>query len=141
MKTVEKKIKDDLRQASRKSREDMDALKQQVRSEAKEFKKSAGEALEAHDVEREIRHERILPAVLTTPTRKNSTSNAVPTAFNAPLIDTITFQIVPPLKAWGDCVRSVQISASFSFHILRAKSRLSMIQLPLSNCQFTSFGG
>ena len=46
-------------QASRKSREDMDALKQQVRSEAKEFKKSAGEALEAHDVEREIRHERI----------------------------------------------------------------------------------
>ena len=55
--------------------------------------------------------------------------------------DTITFQIVPPLKAWGDCVRSVQISASFSFHILRAKSRLSMIQLPLSNCQFTSFGG
>jgi cytidylate kinase len=37
----------------------MDALKQQVRSEAKEFKKSAGEALEAHDVEREIRHERI----------------------------------------------------------------------------------
>ena len=59
MKTVEKKIKDDLRQASRKSREDMDALKQHVRSEAKEFKKSAGEALEAHDVEREIRHERI----------------------------------------------------------------------------------
>jgi hypothetical protein len=53
------KIKDDLRQASRKSREDMDALKQQVRSEAKGFKKSAGEALEAHDMEREIRHERI----------------------------------------------------------------------------------
>jgi len=40
----------------------MDALKQQVRSEAKEFKKSAGEALEAHDVEREIRHERIREA-------------------------------------------------------------------------------
>ena len=56
MKKVEKEIKDELRQASRKSREDMDALKQQVRSEAKEFKKSAGEALEAHDVEREIRH-------------------------------------------------------------------------------------
>ena len=37
----------------------MDALRQQVRSEAKEFKKSAGEAHEAHDVEREIRHERI----------------------------------------------------------------------------------
>ena len=55
MKKVEKEIKDELRQASRKSREDMDALKQQVRSEAKEFKKSAGEALEAHDVEREIR--------------------------------------------------------------------------------------
>ena len=53
MKKVEKEIKDELRQASRKSREDMDALKQQVRSEAKEFKKSAGEALEAHDVERE----------------------------------------------------------------------------------------
>ena len=58
MKKVEKEIKDELRQASRKSREE-DALKQQVRSEAKEFKKSAGEALEAHDVEREIRHERI----------------------------------------------------------------------------------
>ncbi len=50
MKKVEKEIKDELRQASRKSRD---------RSEAKEFKKSAGEALEAHDVEREIRHERI----------------------------------------------------------------------------------
>ena len=58
MKKVEKEIKDELKQASRKSREDMDALKQQVRSEAKEFKKSAGEALEAHDVEREIRHGR-----------------------------------------------------------------------------------
>ena len=30
MKKVEKEIKDELRQASRKSREDMDALKQQV---------------------------------------------------------------------------------------------------------------
>ena len=57
MKKVEKEIKDELKQASRKSREDMDALKQQVRSEAKEFKKTAGEAFEAHDVEREIRHE------------------------------------------------------------------------------------
>ena len=59
LKKVKKEIKDELRQASSKSRKDMDALKQQVRSEAKEFKKSAGEALEARDVEREIRHERI----------------------------------------------------------------------------------
>ena len=59
LKKVEKEIKKELKQASRKSLEEMDALKQQVRSEAKEFKKSAGEALEAHDVEREIRHERI----------------------------------------------------------------------------------
>ena len=59
IKKVEKEIKEELKQTSLKSREDMDALKQQVRSEAKEFKKSAGEALEAHDVEREIRHERI----------------------------------------------------------------------------------
>ena len=62
MKKVEKEIKDELKQASRKSREDMDALKQQVRSEAKEFKKTAGEAFEAHDVEREIRHERMVSA-------------------------------------------------------------------------------
>lgn len=59
IKKVEKEIKDELRQASLKSREEMDTLKQQVRDEAKEFKKSAGDALEAHDVEREIRRERI----------------------------------------------------------------------------------
>ena len=59
IKKVEKEIKEELKQTSLKSRKDMDALRQQVRREAKEFKKSAGEALEAHDVEREIRHERI----------------------------------------------------------------------------------
>ena len=51
LKKVEKEIKKELKQTSRKSRKDMDALRQQVRSEAKEFKKSAGEALEAHDVD------------------------------------------------------------------------------------------
>ena len=37
----------------------MDALRQQVRSEAREFKKAAGDVLDTYDVEREIRHERI----------------------------------------------------------------------------------
>ena len=59
MKKIEKEIREELKQTSRKSREDMDALRKQVCSEAKEFKKSADDALEAHDVEREIRHERI----------------------------------------------------------------------------------
>ena len=59
IKKVEKEIKEELKQTSLKSRKDMDALRQQVRSEAKEFKKTAGEAFEAYDVEREIRHERI----------------------------------------------------------------------------------
>ena len=55
LKKVEKEIKKELKQASRKSLEEMDALKQQVRSEAKEFKKAAGEAFEAHDVEAEAK--------------------------------------------------------------------------------------
>ena len=59
MKKVEKEIKEELRQTSRKSRAEMDALKKQVCLETKSFKKSAGDALDAHDVEREIRHERI----------------------------------------------------------------------------------
>jgi len=59
MKKIEKEIKAELRQASRKSREEAEALKQRVSSEAVELKKSVGEALEVHDVEREIRHDRI----------------------------------------------------------------------------------
>jgi len=38
IKKVEKEIKEELKQTSLKSRKDMDALRQQVRSEAKEFK-------------------------------------------------------------------------------------------------------
>ena len=59
IKKVEKEIKEELKQTSRKSRKDMDALRQQVRSKAREFKKAAGDVLDTYDVEREIRHERI----------------------------------------------------------------------------------
>ena len=37
----------------------MDDLKKQVRAEAKELKKAADDRLDAHDVEREIRKDRI----------------------------------------------------------------------------------
>ena len=39
--------------------EQLDELKKQVRAEAKEIKKAADEQLELHDVEREMRHDRI----------------------------------------------------------------------------------
>jgi len=51
IKKVEKEIKEELKQTSRKSRKDMDALRQQVRSEAREFKKAAGDVLDTYDVD------------------------------------------------------------------------------------------
>ena len=72
-----------------------------------------------------------LPQVFTMPITKNSTSSAYPTAFNPPLIPTMTFQIPPPLKFSGDVVMSCQISSSLPFHISSAEFRLSMIQFPL----------
>ena len=54
-------------------------------------------------------------------------------AYMAPLMVVTVLQIVPPLKVWGDSVSSVHISASFSFHVVNAFSKLSTIQL-LSKC-------
>ena len=58
-KQVEHEIRSEIKEAARQSRKDLDELKKQVRSEAKELKKTADEKLELHDVEREMRHERI----------------------------------------------------------------------------------
>lgn len=52
-------------------------------------------------------------------------------AVRAPLIPVMTLQIVPPLKDSGLWVRSVQISASFSFHVDNAEFRFCTIQLSL----------
>ena len=68
-----------------------------------------------------------LPQVLTTPAAKNSTSRPRPMAVIALWTFSMTFQMPPPLKSARPCVRSCQISASFSFHVLSAELRLSMI--------------
>lgn len=49
----------------------------------------------------------------------------------APLMPVMTFQISPPLKVWGVSVSSVHISASLSFHVPSALSRLLTTQLSL----------
>ena len=58
-KKVEHEIKDEIKEAAKQSRKDLDELKKQVKAEAKEIKKAADEKLELHDVERELRHDRI----------------------------------------------------------------------------------
>ena len=58
-KKVEHEIRDEIKEAARQSRRDLDALKKQVRAEAKEVKEAADEKLKLHDVEREMRHDRI----------------------------------------------------------------------------------
>ena len=58
-KKVQHEIKEEIREAAKQSRKDLDELKKQVRAEAKEVKKAADEKLELHDVERELRHDRI----------------------------------------------------------------------------------
>ena len=60
-------------------------------------------------------------------------------AVSAPLIPVMTLQIVPPLKDSRLWVRSVQISASFSFHVDNAEFRFCTIQLSLK--QSPSFTG
>lgn len=57
-KKVEHEIRSEIKEVAKQSRRDLDDLKQQVRAEAKELKKSADEALELHDVEKEIRRGR-----------------------------------------------------------------------------------
>ena len=54
-----KKVERELREAAKQSRRDLDELKKQVRAEVKEVKKTADEKIELHDVEREMRHDRI----------------------------------------------------------------------------------
>ena len=68
-----------------------------------------------------------LPQVFTTPTAKNSTSRPRPMAVIALCTFSMTFHTPPPLKSASPCVRSCQISASFSFQVLSAAFRLSMI--------------
>ena len=58
-KKAEQESRDEIRQAARQGRRDLEDLRKQVREEAKEVKKAAGEKLELHDVEREMRHDRI----------------------------------------------------------------------------------
>ena len=58
-KKVEHEIRDEIKEAAKQSRRDLDALKKQVRAEAKEVKEAADEKLKLHDVEREMRHDRI----------------------------------------------------------------------------------
>ena len=65
------------------------------------------------------------------PAEKHSTKSPYPMAVRAPLIPVMTLQIVPPLKDSGLWVRSVQISASFSFHVDNAEFRFCTIQLSL----------
>ena len=59
-------------------------------------------------------------------------------AVRAPLIPVMTLQIVPPLKDSGLWVRSVQISASFSFHVDNAEFRFCTIQLSLKQFHLPS---
>ena len=58
-KQMEHEIKSEIKDAVRQSRHDLGELKKQVRAEAKEVKKAADEKLELHDVEREMRKDRI----------------------------------------------------------------------------------
>ena len=58
-KKVQHEIKEEIKEAAKQSRKDLDELKKQVKAEAKEVKKAADEKLELHDVEREMRHDRI----------------------------------------------------------------------------------
>ena len=59
MKKAGHEIREEIREAAKQSRRDLDELKKQVRAEAKEVKKAADEKLELHDVERELRKDRI----------------------------------------------------------------------------------
>lgn len=64
--------------------------------------------------------------------RKNSTSRPYPKPTSALWMLTITVQISPPRKLSGVCDTSDQISASLSFQLLRASSRVDTTQLSLT---------
>lgn len=57
-KKMEKDIRSELKEAAKQSRQDLSALKKQVRAEAESVKQAADEVLDLHDVEREIRRGR-----------------------------------------------------------------------------------
>ena len=57
-KKMEKDIRAELKDAARQSRQDLSELKKQVRAEAESVKQAAGDAVDLHDVEREIRRGR-----------------------------------------------------------------------------------
>ena len=54
-----KAIREELRDAAKEGRKELHDLHEQVKAEAKEFKKNADETLSLHEVEREIRKDRI----------------------------------------------------------------------------------
>ena len=58
-KKVEHEIREEIKEAAKQGRRDLDELKKQVKAEAKEVKKAADEKLELHDVEKEMRKDRI----------------------------------------------------------------------------------
>ena len=58
-KKVEHEFREEIKEAARQSRHDLDELRKQVKAEAKEVKKAADEKLELHDVEKEMRKDRI----------------------------------------------------------------------------------
>ena len=60
-------------------------------------------------------------------------------ACNAPWMSATTFQTAPPLKSWGDCVISCQISLNLPFHTSSTFSKFWTTQL--SDTQSTSFFG
>lgn len=58
-KKVEHELRDEVKEAARQSRRDLDELKKQVKAEAEGVRRSADEKLELHDVEKELRKDRI----------------------------------------------------------------------------------
>ena len=58
-KQVENELRAELREGNRQAKEAMSDLKKHVEAEAKEFKKAASEAIDIHDVKREMRMDRI----------------------------------------------------------------------------------
>ena len=58
-KQVEKELRTEIREGGKQALEAMSDLRKQVKAEAKEIKKAASEAIDVHDMERELRMDRI----------------------------------------------------------------------------------